>query len=425
MSGGGSVTQQTNPPAYAMPYLQGGLSEAQKLYNQGPQTSDQTQAARDMITNRATNGDPTITAAQNYAQKSLNGDFLNANPYLDATFNQAALATQNQLASQFAGSGRNIGASENNRSQQLNNLATSIYGGNYANERQLQNSAMGSAQSLGNQSYVDAQALAGVGSQIDNQQGTLLDQYLGRINQAAPGSSTTSKTSTSGLADAAGGGLLLSQLFGSGSGGTGVLNGVGGSALSGIKGLFGAGAGGLSSDAALAASLAPAGGEAAALGAAGYAGAGSGAAGAGAASGGASAATGGAGFLGGLANAGMIGATIAPFLTDFGEKNYSLDGNGLSSTDAAGRWKAGTVDGGSGTSFGFSSNSGGNLNNTKWTNPNGQVIDSGPVFRGIAKTEANAKQVYAALQQKGAVGLPPFPQFWQEFQTFSNSLVKK
>lgn len=153
-----------------------GLNEARNLYDQGPNPYQQ--QGNEMVAARATGGDPTITAAQNYVQTSLNGGFLNSNPYLDKTFEQARLATQGGLSSEFARSGRNVGASEGLRSQQLDNLATSIYGGAYNNDRALQQASLGYAQPLGNQAYTDAAQLRG----LQNPQGTALDEYLARIN---------------------------------------------------------------------------------------------------------------------------------------------------------------------------------------------------------------------------------------------------
>src|SRR5881628_2416819 len=115
-------TTTTQPPAFQLPYLQYGLGQARGIYDQGGAPvvpfSPQSEQALQGVINRSTNGSPLVSSAQDYAQKSLQGGFLGSNPYLDQTFNQAALATQNQLASQFAGAGRNVGASEGLRSQQ-------------------------------------------------------------------------------------------------------------------------------------------------------------------------------------------------------------------------------------------------------------------------------------------------------------------
>lgn len=224
MSGGGSSgVQRIEPPSYQLPYLQHGLQQAQQQYGYGKQVtpfSNPTVQSQNMVTQRATAGDPTINAATGYVQKSLNGDYLNSNPYLDATFNKAALATQGQLASEFAGSGRNVGASEGLRAQQLNDLATSIYGGNYANERQLMQGTLGYAQPLGNQAYVDASALAGVGAQQEaktqeyyDAPNAALDQYLGRIRGTDYGQTTTMKNPSNPVGGALGG-AMAGSMFG-------------------------------------------------------------------------------------------------------------------------------------------------------------------------------------------------------------------
>ena len=235
MAGGGKQTTSQEPPKYQLPYLQSGLASASNLYNQGAYNvapfSNQSVQAQQMIQNRATNGDPTINAANDYVKNSLSGGFLNSNPFIDATFNKAAQATQSQLASQFAGSGRNVDQSAGLRAQQLNDLANQIYGGNYANERQLMQGTLGYAQPLGNQAYADAQALSGVGAQIDtkNQQvidapGTALDQYLARVRGTDYGSTQTSSGKGNPVAGGIGGALAGSQfgpwgsLFGGGLG---------------------------------------------------------------------------------------------------------------------------------------------------------------------------------------------------------------
>lgn len=221
--GGGSPdnvtqTQTTNPPDYVVPYLQGAATASQEMYKGGPnqyyqgQTvtpfSGETEQALDMTTQRAQNGSPVNQAASGYTADVLGGKYLNSNPHVDKMFNQAALATQNQLSSEFARSGRNTDAAIAPRSDQLNNLATNIYGGNYANERAMQNSTLGQANSIANQDYVDAQRLGQVGATREdltsrnmadqvarhdyaqNAPGIALDQYIARLNNQPGGSSS-------------------------------------------------------------------------------------------------------------------------------------------------------------------------------------------------------------------------------------------
>jgi hypothetical protein len=172
----------------------GGVTGGQVITNPYQETGNQ------IAYNRAVGGDPTIDAARGYVQNSLAGGFLNSNPYLDQTFNRAAQATQGQLASQFAGAGRNVDQSQGLRSQQLNDLASQIYGGNYANERNLMQGTLAAAQPLGNQAYTDA---AQVGN-LQRPEETALDNYLRRVNAGTYGSNST----TSGGGGFSGSGAL-------------------------------------------------------------------------------------------------------------------------------------------------------------------------------------------------------------------------
>jgi hypothetical protein len=215
-------TTTTMPPAYQLPYLQYGLGQAKSLYDQGSQVvpfSPQSEAALNATQLRATTGSPLVGAAQDYAQKSLSGGFLGTNPYLDQTFEQARLATQGGLASEFGRSGRNVDQSAGLRSQQLNNLATQIYGGAYNTERQLQQGVLGQATGLANQDYVDLAQLRGVGSDIEGlareyQQAPqqALDQYLGRVGGIPAGSTTTTPLYRNSTGAALGGALVGSQI---------------------------------------------------------------------------------------------------------------------------------------------------------------------------------------------------------------------
>jgi hypothetical protein len=119
-SGAEMATQTTTvmPPAYQLPYLQYGLGQAKQLYQDGAQVvpfSPQTEQALQGTAQRAQTGSPLVQSAQDYTQKVLQGGFLGSNPFLDQTFEMAANRTQNRLASEFARSGRNVGASQGTR----------------------------------------------------------------------------------------------------------------------------------------------------------------------------------------------------------------------------------------------------------------------------------------------------------------------
>jgi hypothetical protein len=231
MSGGGGGTTTTQgPPKWQLPYIQQGYQGAQDIYNQGgtgvAPLSSETESALQGTAARAQAGNAGVTAAQNVNTQTINGGFMGSNPYLDQTFNRAALQTQGQLASQFAGSGRNVDQSEGLRSQQLNDLATGIYGGAYDSERNRQMQAISNAPGLANQDYVDLGQLANVGAQREgyaqellNQPGINLDQYLGRVTGSV--GQTSYQPSTRNRAAGAIGGAMMGSQFGQQYGGWG------------------------------------------------------------------------------------------------------------------------------------------------------------------------------------------------------------
>lgn len=110
----------------------------------------------------------TATAAdsgeQGYINDVLSGQYLNANPYVDAMFNQAAGGVRANIDSQFASGGRlNSGAAQRALASGLGDLATNIYGTNYANERaQMTNAANLAGSRSGQQNTVN---LANAGAQ--------------------------------------------------------------------------------------------------------------------------------------------------------------------------------------------------------------------------------------------------------------------
>jgi hypothetical protein len=275
-SGNTKTTTTTEPPAFIRPYLQYGAQQARALYQTGgPEYyqgntvvpfSNQTEQALGMTEQRALDGSPVVGAAQDYAVNTLGqaptSQFgAGANPYggasnprLDATFNKAADSVQQRLGTQFAGSGRNTEASRAVNADELNNLATGLYGGAYENERSRQYGydmserdrmaqdieqqrsrqfgVAGLAPTLANQDYVDLQALQGVGGQVEdltsrlmedqaarwdfsqNAPQTNLDNYIARVTGGYPGSTATQTTPTyrNRTAGAAGGAIAGAQM---------------------------------------------------------------------------------------------------------------------------------------------------------------------------------------------------------------------
>jgi hypothetical protein len=169
---------------------------SERLYNRGANQSPLTGAGANYIQNilggggmgGASNpylnqGNPYLNA-QNQgvtgntlgtAQSVIGGAGLSpdSNPYLKQTFDRAAQATRGQLASEFAGGGRDLAASAPARSDQLQTLASNIYGGNYQAERGRQANMTGQSLGLGQQN-------------LGNQRGNFLQNLMsqrGTYNQ--------------------------------------------------------------------------------------------------------------------------------------------------------------------------------------------------------------------------------------------------
>lgn len=246
--GGSQPSTTTNisksePPAYIQPYATEYLGRASALSNQPYQPfpgstattnpriaalAPETTRGMQMTMERALSGSPELNAAKAQFGGTMRGDYLNSNPYLDATFGQAARSVTDQytnaiMPSMTAAASRAgaMGGSAFNEMQQqsryglgqnLNNLATDIYGGNYQQERNRQAQMMAQTPFFADQGYKDAQAVLGVGdisrgynqdiinAQIQDFDAARLQQFknldvLGNaINVGSGGSGTTTTT---------------------------------------------------------------------------------------------------------------------------------------------------------------------------------------------------------------------------------------
>lgn len=273
-SGGGgtqTVTQNSDPWSAAQPYLKEIMSGTQGLYNSGAGSqryagsavvpfSNQTNAGLNMAEQRAMFGSPVRGAANANAYQTLSGQNLNNNPYLDQMFDKASGKAAAAVNSQFSGLGRyGSGAHAGVLGDQMNNLATDIYGGNYARERQYQNAMTQLAPTLAQADYNDAQQLMNLGGIREEQAGRQLQDQIDAWNFAQQnpwdrlgqysgllsgyGVLGGTNTSTQPLYRTGGGGL--GSALGGAASGAGIGSSLGGTVLGMGAGPFGAIAGGL------------------------------------------------------------------------------------------------------------------------------------------------------------------------------------
>ena len=276
MSGGGgsqTTTQELDPTV--KPYVQYGLSEAQRLYQtQTPQyypgqtyvgPSTQTQSALQAAQQRAVMGSPLLPAAQAQSLATIQGQYLGGNPFFQGAFQPAAQAAQQQYfdalgqlksrASQAGryGSGAMVNMEDRARgqfAQSLTDAASRLAYQNYEAERARQQAMLGAAPALAAADYGDIERLMQAGQTAEGyQQAALqadinrfnflqglpqnqLNQYLGAVYGSPRGSVTTQPVYRNPATGALGGALAGAQL---GS----VIPGVGTAIGAGVGGLLG------------------------------------------------------------------------------------------------------------------------------------------------------------------------------------------
>src|SRR5262249_592695 len=159
-------SQNTAPWKGAQPYLSGIYAQASNLYNQGSvpayypgstvaAQSPETLQAQQMAMARATNGSPTMGAANTYTQNLLAADYLNpGNPSRDQLYQAISSRVLPQVMGAYSAAGRSPGLSGGYAESAARGLAEGVAPSlfqNYQNERGLQQQAAGLAPTLANQ----------------------------------------------------------------------------------------------------------------------------------------------------------------------------------------------------------------------------------------------------------------------------------
>ena len=237
--GGGqqTVNTQVNPPSYALPFLEFGLSEAKNQYTSGKPNyfpgstvvgfSPETEMALTGIRNEATDPNSMTAQAQNIVQQNLMG----TNPLLSAAFKPAI----DQVTSQFAKSGR-YGSGANQQA-----LASALAPIAY----QAQQDALAQAPQA---ALMDEKLLTGVGEAREglaqaelqdninrfnfeqNQPMQNLKDYMALVSGGTVGSNTIEPVSRNTASSALGGALGGAQLA-QGAGFDPMLGAIGGGLL--------------------------------------------------------------------------------------------------------------------------------------------------------------------------------------------------
>jgi len=205
--GGGTQTQTQDIAPWLKEYVTYGLGEAKNLYQGTTPTyypgqtyvdpSTQTTSAIDLATKRAMAGSPLTSGAIEQQTGTVGGQYLGANPYLEAAlrpgqesairaYNQAIGGTRSQ-ASQAGryGSGAQTqleGLSQQNLANALANQAGQAAYQNYATERGLQQQSALAAPQLAQSQYNDINQLLQAGQLGEQYKQTALESDIARYN---------------------------------------------------------------------------------------------------------------------------------------------------------------------------------------------------------------------------------------------------
>jgi hypothetical protein len=189
------------------PYLQYGLTEAQKMYQGGgPQyysgqtyvsPSQTTQTGLQALEARASQGNPLLSSAQNQLQNTISGGFLQGNPFFQGAFQPAASAAEAQfkqtlgdVGSAASKAGRYGGGAmqtlqdraSGQFAKSLADTAGNLAYQNYAQERAAQQAATMAAPAMASADYQDIQNMLQAGQAREGYTGQQMQADMAKFN---------------------------------------------------------------------------------------------------------------------------------------------------------------------------------------------------------------------------------------------------
>jgi hypothetical protein len=206
-------TSNSNIPAWAMPYFQQNVQNAQNLAGQGF-NSTQNQAFNSI--NGLAQNDPYSANTQKLANDTMSGQYLSpeSNPYLAQTASamgsqmadaygrgtSAQTMAQFQKNGAYGGSAMQETQAANNQAfgNSLGNAMNQLYGGNYSQERTNQLNTLNNTPALTNNLYTGANNQLAIGNQQQNlgfQNQTMMGNTLAGLNGIQTNGTQTGNTS--------------------------------------------------------------------------------------------------------------------------------------------------------------------------------------------------------------------------------------
>lgn len=209
MSGGSRSSQksESQPWAGQQPYLSDLYRRAEQAYQQGPlefypgsTVAERSPYSADALQRLGTRGvSPSVSGAQDYTADVLQGEYLGANPYLDAMYERASgrlgeeynRIVRPQIGTATGRAGRGGGVvnayermAQDQLTDELADLATQIYGGDYARERGFMEGAAGRAGQTAAAERAELASGLSAGLESESYEQRLLDDLVARFNFA-------------------------------------------------------------------------------------------------------------------------------------------------------------------------------------------------------------------------------------------------
>jgi hypothetical protein len=256
--GSKKTTKSENTPwAPAQPYITDSLSGLKSANEKGQASLDanmggiNSEIAR--LTDKMANPPEYQTAARDQLTKTINGDYVNANPYTSDIADLIAQKTGAQYNSTFGSAGRAHGGMAALLSGQgVGDALQSFYSDQYNNERALQQQAIGMAPSFNQDEYTGLNNLLPAVGNAALLPGQVAGQYASGVTGAtAPYVQNKTTEKSGGLGQILSTGLGLAAQVG------GAFLPMGGA--SGMSGLLGGASSGLGAGTGLLAGAGPAG----------------------------------------------------------------------------------------------------------------------------------------------------------------------
>lgn len=230
--GSQTSTVSTQPAAFVAPYLSEAARESGRLYNEyRPEFftgstfvpfSPETETAFQAGTARALSGSPVQAAAQEEALRTVRGDYMGGNPFLQDMLSNEYSRISGNINSQFSkGGGYGGSANQEVLAREMTRAATNALYDNYNTERGRQQSIVAQSPQLAASDYDDINRLRAIGAEREDlfgrqlqdqmarfqfemeQDPAALDDYIRRVTALGQGYNTRTETTpyarTSGL----------------------------------------------------------------------------------------------------------------------------------------------------------------------------------------------------------------------------------